>query len=251
MTTKLAKELNEICNLGDLFLKSLKFNLQQFEEMLYDIYIRNKFPISGNLFLNGIKLDAAKLDILCYTIPFRNEFPKHFVINPPVEVRPSQIHGNGVFATRDITVGEFLTFYPGDALICKAKRINLRKVYTPAGLETSSQSCYVRYYSSRYINASHQEESPLESNIKEGYWYDIDDTYAIYGDPSFTDNPWYIGHIINDAIDFRTENSYGSRKHNSYFHNLTSGLGVAIMAKTNIKKDEEILISYGSEYWGL
>ena len=33
------------------------------------------------------------------------------------EVRPSRVHGDGVFATRDIAEGELVTFFPADALL--------------------------------------------------------------------------------------------------------------------------------------
>ena len=212
-----------------------------------NISIRNKID---NFVIDGIKLDGAKLDILCYTIPF--------IQSSPVEVRPSPIHGNGVFATRNINAGEFLTFYPGDALIYKPSGKDIighfgpRKGFVPAGLDIPSNiSSYFRYYSSRYIRAFGSAKQDLESNIKNGYWYDIDDNYSIYGDPSFTDNQWYIGHIINDAINIGNSNINHCRKYNSYFRNLGAGLGVAVIAKENIKKDQEVLISYGNEYWGL
>ncbi|RYE18393.1 MAG: SET domain-containing protein [Sphingobacteriaceae bacterium] len=38
------------------------------------------------------------------------------IVDPPVEVRPSKRHGNGVFATRDIESGMPVAYYDGEVL---------------------------------------------------------------------------------------------------------------------------------------
>lgn len=52
------------------------------------------------------------------------------VIDCPCEVRPSLLHGNGVFATRDIKKGEYLCTYGGTRVVGRSHIIDWKYVFT-------------------------------------------------------------------------------------------------------------------------
>lgn len=212
---------NNLYKLHNLFIKNNNFiTIQCFEEFLYEIYLETH--TKKLMDKEGVKIDIARMDILCDIMPINS------LITAPVEVRPSSIHGNGVFATRNINVGEFITFYPGDVLL-----------YEPE----DKNSKVARYWSERYIFKHNCNIDKIYEEVSNDYWCKVDNCYSLWGDPSFIDKPCYIGHIINDAPDLKPE------KCNSQFHILKNGMGVAICSIKPIKKDEEILLSYGPTYW--
>ena len=196
----------------DFYLNDNKLNIERFENFMHKKYLESHLNKQHNY--EDTTIDLAKIKILKTIYP-------DSLFNIGVEIRPSPIHRKGVFATRDINVGEFITFYPGDAVI----RYN---VYS---------------FSDRY-RCKHRTKDKLIKNVKDTYTYSFSNfEYSIWGNPKLIDNPAYIGHMINDSPDFNPNNC------NSEFYDMKNNLGVMIRAKKNIKKDEEILLSYGRGYW--
>jgi len=162
------------------------------------------------------------------------ESKERFSFDPCVEIRPST-HGNGVFATRDIKKGDIITYYPAHYIQITSFPLILTKP--------------------EYTKGDKPNDEYLYTSIK--------GNYSITGHPRLTDNPYMLGHIVNDPCDEvfkREDETFGkwvgrylltvSMKRNSRFTELDSGL-IAITALKDIKKDEEILIAYDIQYWGM
>lgn len=149
-----------------------------------------------------------------------------------IEIRKSKIHGNGVFATTDIEKNTIVTFYPAHCIICNDEKDYMGR-----------QKCF---YPNEKI-------------------FEVDENYNILGDPQNTNNPLLLGHMINDSqslkIDIEINNEtceniknqireYSIKSNNNcvVVHNKESGV-CYIKTTKNIKKDDELLMSYQFPYW--
>jgi hypothetical protein len=156
-----------------------------------------------------------------------------------VEIRKSKIHGNGVFAKKDIEESDLITFYPVDIL----------------QLYIGNDESTLRF-SNKYIDSNRSDSYNIFNNLK-SYKFNCNNRNAIIGDPRFIDNANYLGHMINDSMNHnkskKSRNLYknsSQKKSNCNFHNMTPyELFVPIIANKNIKKDEELFVSYGVQYW--
>jgi hypothetical protein len=150
--------------------------------------------------------------------------------NTNVRLDFSPIHKFGVFANRDINKDEIITNYPAHYIF----KINKYPIYN--------------------INFE------LPDNYKDyGFDLDIKNNIKIIGHPYIHRNMSWIGHMINDGYKHNYTNktkknkkSYNKKTkkyNNSFFgQNMNDGI-VSIIATKNIKKDSEILVSYGFNYW--
>jgi hypothetical protein len=190
----------------------------------YEQYIKiDKSTISGK---NKI-IDTLRMDLMVKEL---------FKELNNVEVRKSNIHGNGVFAKKDINIDEIITFYPVDIL------------YLNVG-ENETVMSFSKRYKQLYSD-------DLISNIKSNYRYYIDENINIVGDPIFFNNPNYLGHLINDSMNHnktkKSRNKYISQsqlKSNCDFISNTPFLYITVVSNKFIKKDEELFVSYGVQYW--
>ena len=146
------------------------------------------------------------------------------------KVLPSPVHGNGVFATRDIAVNEVITLYPCDIVTeVVSKGI---KYHIPLGhpFFKSKTDCERYSYFDRGLM-----------------------TLALVGDPLQTDNPTFLGHMCNDKSKCGSELDTRSYLLNSHSSNASFTLFdkefVAIVAKRSISNGEEIFVTYGVDYW--
>jgi hypothetical protein len=100
----------------------------------------------------------------------------------PVELRPSPVHGMGVFATRDIAKGEIVTTYPRDCVIWSmtARDGGMMDWCLVAGRGEPPSEHRQRYYS-MYLK--------IYNGIA-----------RLVGDPSRTERPEVLGHMINDRV---------------------------------------------------
>jgi len=155
---------------------------------------------------------------------------QHPPYEAPCEVRPST-YGRGVFATRDITKGEYITLYPAHGVVSDRNE--------------SGVGCYVgdTPYTSEYT-VEH-----CKTNM--GY----------IGDKDII-SPLFMGHIINDMYPnvekFKDTNNLGATTVNYILHSITFSnctfkegkYFIIIQATKDIKKDEELSVQYGYNYWG-
>lgn len=161
-----------------------------------------------------------------------------------VVIKESNVHGKGVFAKKDIKKGQIVTLYPGDIAI-----------YLPEGNNGDKTLSY-NFFSDRM--SSRAEEGKNYYLDMSRYSCSIDSKHIISGCPDFTDNPSYLGHMINDRFvcdhDKITPEIYfelSLKKTNSMFVPIADNIQVAVVARRDIKAGEEIFVSYGVQYWNI
>lgn len=138
-----------------------------------------------------------------------------------VELKKSKIHGNGVFATQVLEDGDIVTFYPIHIILID---------------------------NNVAFNDMHQENY-------DDYVYGIFGQISIAGIPEKCDDPTYLGHMINDGSCAKNRTIYYkySTRSNCTFFNVvdvnTICYCVAIIATRRIEIGEELLLSYGWNYW--
>jgi SET domain-containing protein len=159
-------------------------------------------------------VDGKSIDIiLVETCTYLHEVP--FTSLNKVYIKKSNIEGLGVFAKHNIKCGEILTLYPSD-IVRVPNKGNL-------------------YY-----------EFTSERNLvfKEKYAYQTD--YCIIaGDSTCIDDMNLVGHIVNDSC--ANSCHYDTSNNNCIYYPYH--MFVFIVASKNINKDEELLVSYGVDYW--
>ena len=101
----------------------------------------------------------------------------------------------------------------------------------------------------------------FDLDIKKYYTIDLDSKYSICGHPKLIDDPIFLGHMINDGCrghsynddnlikkDCELYNKLTLLKNNSKFE-IIGEICIVIIATKDIKKDEEILVTYNYKYW--
>lgn len=185
-----------------------------------------------NTFQSLIEISNVDLESLqCETL-----LNLHFVINhykEDISIQKSRYHGNGVFAERNFSKGEIVTFYPCHYLLMK--RNDKIEVFT---VLEDLQSC--------------------NDDIRNRYTYSINPKISICGDPSRIFEIAFVGHIVNDGIS--TKSKIYDRKEEIVYTELSKirnnceytdicGMCIAIVTTRNVSKGEEFLVSYGYKYW--
>lgn len=138
-----------------------------------------------------------------------------------VYVKQSNIEGLGVFASRDLTCGEIATIYPSDIVRLPAKN-----------------NLYYEFTSNN--NTTFHEKYAYQTNY-----------CIIAGDLSCIDDMNLVGHIVNDGCctdgTEESNDNYNTNNNNCIYYPYH--MFVLIVTTKNIKKDEELLVSYGLDYW--
>mmetsp|Transcript_1926 Transcript_1926/g.2072 ORF Transcript_1926/g.2072 Transcript_1926/m.2072 type:complete len:398 (+) Transcript_1926:36-1229(+) len=144
-------------------------------------------------------------------------------------VAPSSRHGLGLFASRDLEKDTIAQFYPVHAL----------------GNETHAFSV-----GGEYNNTAHYKNGLLQPNIKKGIWIDYQTDRP--------DLPGWLGHRANDATNLNESTeaailnylSTSCREANTIMVPFGDAAPLMALITTRpIRKDEEILITYGQVYW--
>lgn len=150
--------------------------------------------------------------------------PHHY----PISVRPAK-HGRGVFADVDIPIGTVITFYPAH-YVCEQVKGAEHTISHPQGLP------------------------PMDPT----YRITIKDRMSIAGCPDIIDNPWWLGHMLNDPCDFSLLKKGKEGKWFLHYKEAEQRANVRyntdkdclyLVTSENIKAGEELLISYGPSYW--
>eukprot|EP00808_Paulinella_micropora_P005550 g10842.t1 len=166
------------------------------------------------------------------------------------EVKRSILHGQGVFATRDIAFMELITLYPGDALLLWGNESEsagtMRVLLGPHVVEKSADKCFVAAPGSRDYEIRDQLAGA---------------TISVVGDPALCSDPAYLGHMCNDGGalgldggDFKSQEARERYSRVSVESANAAQLSIegchfATVAIKPISKGEEVLISYGEGYW--
>ena len=155
-------------------------------------------------------------------------------------VKPSTVHGDGLFATRSISEGELITFFPGDALL----------VFEDGDRQNDDMMLFF----GAHIPQSERDASDITSKRVQSYELYSSARVSAVGDPSRRDDPTYLGHFANDKVvcespntieDYRRESVDGANCEPI----LVEGCHFALQALRPISEGEELLFSYGEGYW--
>lgn len=136
-----------------------------------------------------------------------------------VYVKKSPIEGLGVFSKENIRKGEIVTIYPSDIVRIHNKG---NKYY-----EFCSDRPTIFYEKYAYKTAQ----------------------CIISGDATHIKDMNLVGHIVNDGCyyDPKINNEYHTKNNNCIYYPYR--MFVLIVASKDIKKGEELLVSYGIDYW--
>jgi SET domain-containing protein len=142
----------------------------------------------------------------------------------------SKIHGIGIFAKQNIEKNELITLYP-------AHYITISNI--PFGMRLT--------------------ELNIDSKTFLDYSIRYDESIIITGNPLLYKNEKMIGHLCNDGYkhNFINKNKKNIKKYNkkrkeynnTKFCLIEDTTFMGIISTKNIKKDDEILVDYGFDYW--
>lgn len=151
----------------------------------------------------------------------------HFKNN--IEIRPSSIAGNGVFAMKKIKKNEVITLYPAHFIINKITG------------DTYSQ----------FDEKKYNEDYNISWN-----------NYTVSGSPSKIDKKSFLGHMVNDGGDIDLESNIPLNEYHKWFSRYMISVSnkcnakfnktpyhIEIVAIRDIEENEEILVPYGFQYW--
>ncbi|KAL7533386.1 hypothetical protein ACHAWF_004473 [Thalassiosira exigua] len=109
------------------------------------------------------------------------------------EVRTSNIFGagRGLFATEDISTGEVITCYPGDALLWEVPSSGDKN---PRMVLWGAHVMKAEVWDEEAVFSGTKSTPPLTS-----YAVSVDDQYSVLGHPTLDPDPAYAGHFANDG----------------------------------------------------
>ena len=147
-------------------------------------------------------------------------------------LQPDAFGGWGVFAVRDLREGELITCMPADL-----------SIHNDSGDEL---------WGSHVDDFAESYEELAAYQISEG------DDYTLVGLPSMRGDPAYLGHFANDAAMLASPAEDPLAGVDVYERDTTSGanaehtslyLHMATVATRDIAAGEEVLVTYGIDYW--
>lgn len=157
-------------------------------------------------------------------------------------VAKSELHGEGLFATRDLEEGELITFYPGDALLIWADA-------------DRSPDRDVSLFFGAHVPEAERTRDVLGSQARE-YEMTATATMSVVGDPARRDDPAYLGHFANDGASCSSPETAAREAYNqatyaacNAAHLTLEGCHTGTRAIRPIPKGAEVLVSYGENYW--
>lgn len=167
-------------------------------------------------------------------------------------IAPSTIDGagSGLFASRDIAVGELVTLYPGDALAMWSSYHGTRPESTADVVFSVDDT------SSEWADGFRMQRPEFIEHAWE-YGVRISPIRAILGDPTNIGDPAYLGHMANDAAmclrPGTAAQAYTIASEAAANVGLDSrrlsGCHHAVVAIKDIAIGAEIFLSYGASYW--
>jgi len=196
--------------------------------------------------------------------------------------------GRGLFATEDIAKGELITCYPGDALLCEYSELEIddeeEDGFDEEDIDFEDEDYYdeeADYVEEVVLWGEHVDTSDRleEDEVFDGivdedlppltsYAATVDDVYSVMGMPILDNNPAYYSHFANDgaghiAIQTGVDDaarrgieeiisSYVSESvelSNARHKPIADGLHLGTFASKDIKKGEEVMVTYGPDYW--
>jgi hypothetical protein len=167
-----------------------------------------------------------------------------------IEIKPSCLHGNGLFAARDIPKNTIITYYPMDAF----------------SFPTSDTIFFTKNSSENLKSNILQAEIDYSINTEYKYKDQIFDI-TLYGDSLKYDDLKFVGHMINDSCgnlfanlenkdknnEIKIKNAIfkycidSINKNNAYFDAQDNKL--CVKSLRSIKCGEELLVGYEWYHW--
>jgi len=241
-------------------------------ESLRDLLRRKKADeVNGNDKSDADASPASANDTLQETL-LSTRLPSLTAILNKTRVDTSTIPnaGRGLFATRFIGKGEVITCYPGDAvLISKPSSVD---DFDVEGEDEEEDDVWegetVIWGSHVDLSDRWDEDAVFDGNKQQvpltHYACAISNKYSVMGLPKLDENPAYSGHFANDGAGHialgqadptrGVEESIASYVIESVdasnaMHKEVDGLHMATVASRDINDGEEILVTYGPDYW--
>ena len=154
-------------------------------------------------------------------------------------VEPSQLHGDGLFATRDIEEGDLITFFPADALLFWAD-----------GDRSGDVMCHF----GAHVPQDERDASHIVTERVKSYELYINAALSAVGDPARRSEAAYLGHFANDgstcdAPERVTEYRAASAAAANACAVVVQHCHFALQASRSIRTGEEVLLTYGEGYW--
>ena len=178
--------------------------------------------------------------------------------------------GRGLFATRAIRANEVITCYPGDALLISKPLMGGDFDFEGQDEENDDDWVEETVIWGSHVDPSNRwdEDAVFDGNEEQNplthYACAISDTFTVMGLPALDDDAAYLGHFANDGAGHialgqgdptrgveESISSYviESVEISNAMHKEVDGLHMATIATRDIAVDEEILVTYGPEYW--
>ena len=169
---------------------------------------------------------------------------------PAARVGPSPIHGQGLFAERDIDKGELITLFPVDATF-----------YTDeAG---KPRLCFSSLVPEDAVATEDDQQALLVENRDFAHFVSPEGTPLTMSLPSAVpakEGGAYSGHYANDGLAYTPASDdplMAAKIYREESHKLSNaahlavgqGIFVMTMASKKIRKGEEVLVSYGTSWW--
>jgi hypothetical protein len=140
-----------------------------------------------------------------------------------VEITETETMGKGVFASIDIPKGSYVTIYPAHYFCLKEGTHHQWQVPVNCDKTCKELQDYMNGDAKFYI---------MDGNH-----------HRFIGDKNRLDQWWMLGHMINDTAYDGTDKYKPYGNVNCYFK------GSRILTIKDIKKGEQLSVSYGSQYW--
>jgi len=188
---------------------------------------------------NNMTVDDVRLSMMRTRLP---DLHLNLSIIAPSNIKGA---GQGLFARRDVAAKELITFYPGDALLKWDK-----------GVGNFKGNIGVMFGDHIPVGAVHRDARRVSTDEARSYEINIGMNISLVADPLLIDDAAYSGHMINDGSAlFSTNNAsrtlYSRQtfdRHNAAFFDV-EGCHLAVIATKMIYEGDEILVSYGEDYW--
>ncbi|KAL9189637.1 hypothetical protein ACHAXT_009312 [Thalassiosira profunda] len=214
------------------------------EQMVYETLLSSRLPLP---FLNRSKVAKSNIDGA----------------------------GKGLFATESIAKGEVITCYPGDALLYEMPSSDGGNDDADEDEEVCDEE--EDYVEEMVLWGNHVPSKDVwdEDTVFDGnescppltsYAVACGDWYSVMGHPALDDDPAYFGHFANDGAGHLASEAANaemgveegiaryvlqSQDAANAMHKPVdeSRLHVVTVATRDIKQGEEVLVTYGPDYW--
>jgi hypothetical protein len=168
-------------------------------------------------------------------------------------IKPSLLPdaGRGLFTTRSFSRGEIITCYPGDGVLYSP-------VYRNDDTKYYEEQQPLILWGTHVHNKEEASEWAVKDQAMEDYTLAVCDIFSVVGLPHHLDldkDPAYRGHFANDGAQLMggdesmAQYVLESNAQANAMHTNIDDCHMATVATRDIAAGEEILVTYGPDYW--